>query len=225
MNPIVTICVLLFVFQVGFKAPPIGDIPFVVWLCLGFFPWFFFAEALNSASNSIIEYKFLLKNIFFRISYLPIIKILSALCIHLVFIILSIILLCFFGIYPEVYWLQVFYYMFCMVFLLLGLGWLTASLMVFVRDIGNIITIFIQFGFWLTPIFWNIQMLPEQLQTIVKLNPVYYIIQGYRDTFLFHTVFWEKPFLTFYFWFFTLFIFLLGLFVFKKTRPHFADIL
>jgi len=85
IHPSVTIMVLWFVFQVGFKSRPVQNVPFILWLMSGIIPWFFFSEAFASASNSIVEYNYLVKKVVFRVSALPLVKILSATFIHLFF--------------------------------------------------------------------------------------------------------------------------------------------
>jgi len=111
-----------------------------------------------------------------------------------------------------------------MVALLLGMGWLTSSSRVFVSDVSKFISLITTFGFWLTPIFWDIQRIPEKYHWIVNLNPAVYIVQGYRDAIVTHTWFWEKPYETLYFWFFTICVLLLGITVFRRLRPHFAEV-
>lgn len=81
---------------------------------------------------------------------------LSSLGIHLVLVVLLIIVFLLSGFMPTIYWLQIPYYILCIVVLALGLGWLTSSLRVFIKDIGEIIGVIIQFGFWLTPIFGHL---------------------------------------------------------------------
>ena len=61
--------------------------------------------------------------------------------------------------------------------------------------------------------------------TILKLNPFYYVVAGYRDSMLTGNWFWERPKLGIYFWVVTLVIGLVGLRVFKRLRPHFSDVL
>jgi lipopolysaccharide transport system permease protein/teichoic acid transport system permease protein len=83
----------------------------------------------------------------------------------------------------------------------------------------------VQFGFWLTPIFWSFKIVPEQYHDLIKLNPVYYIVEGYRDSLIYDTWFWERTELSFQFWIVALFFFFVGAVVFRKLRPHFADVL
>ncbi len=63
------------------------------------------------------------------------------------------------------------------------------------------------------------------LVNLLKLNPVFYIVQGYRDAMFAEKWFWERPIWTIYFWVLVLFIYIAGTHVFQKLRPHFADVL
>jgi teichoic acid transport system permease protein len=92
---------------------------------------------------------------------------------------------------------------------------------------AQLVNIFLQIGIWATPIMWNfddvIEKIPYWLQIVLKLNPMYYITSGYRDSFISGVGFWERPELTIYFWVLTIILFLLGTHVFKKLQPQFAD--
>ena len=101
---------------------------------------------------------------------------------------------------------------------------LTSALNVFFKDMGQIVNILLQFGIWITPIMWSYTMMGANAW-ILKLNPVYYITEGYRDSMLNSVWFWQRPTLTLYFWVVTLIILVLGTQVFKKMKPHFADVL
>ncbi len=223
--PSMTITILWFVFQVGFKSKPIDNFPFILWLVAGMFPWFFFAEGLTNGTNSITANGFLVKKVVFRVSLLPIVSLMTALIVHVFFIFFMFAMYIYYGYTPEIYWIQIFYYLFATCVLLLGLSWLTSSIVVFFKDIGQVVTMVIQFGFWLTPIFWSMKMVPEQYQWFIKINPVHYIVKGYRDSMINHTWFWEDMEMTIYFWVVTMIIFILGGLTFKKLRPHFADVL
>ncbi|WP_366923775.1 ABC transporter permease [Metallumcola ferriviriculae] len=225
VQPTVTILIFWFVFQVGFKARPVEDVPFILWLMCGMIPWFFFSEGLLTATNSILEKHYLVKNIVFRVALLPIIKIISALFVHLFFIIFLIIMFIAYGYTPNLYYLQLIYYLVATILLVVGLSWITSSLAVFTKDVSQFVNMVLQFGFWLTPIFWSLDMLPERYQFLIKLNPFYYIVTGYRDTLIYHSWFWNSPQLTVYFWAVTFTLLLVGAVLFRRLRPHFADLL
>lgn len=225
MNPIIMILIYWFVFQIGFRSMPIGDVPFVLWLTAGIIPWFFISEAISVGTYSIIDKSYLVKKVLFRISILPIIKIVSTLFIHVIFIVIMFVLFIIYGFKLDVYHIQVLYYLIASVVLVYGISLITSSLVIFSKDVGQIIGIIMQFGFWLTPIFWSFTIVPEKLQLIFKLNPFYYIVEGYRDAFIHKVWFWENPLLTAYFWIVTFIIVFIGYVLFKKLKPHFSDVL
>jgi lipopolysaccharide transport system permease protein len=226
VHPTVYVAILWFVFQVGFKSQPAGDVPFVLWMLSGIIPWFFFSECLNSATGSILENSFLLKKVNFSVGMLPIVKILSALVLHAFFIGIIFIMFLVYQRPITIHCLQVFYYLFATVMLLLGLSWLTSSVILFFRDMGQIVSMVVQFLFWMTPIFWSAKILPPKYLNMIKLNPIYYIVEGYRESFIYHVWFWEGHYMmTLYFWSVTGVIFICGAVVFRRLRPHFADVI
>lgn len=225
IQPTITVLIFWFVFQVGFKSMPVENFPFILWLVCGMFPWFFISESILSASNSIIESSFLVKKIVFRVELLPIVKIMSALVVHIFFVAVLFLMFAIYGYSISIYNLQIIYYFFAMICLSLGISWLTSSLTVFLHDVGQFAAMILQFGFWATPIFWHLKMIPEKFQFILKLNPAYYLVEGYRQCFIYKEWFWQHEFLTIYFWVFTAIVMFGGAWCFKKLRPHFADVL
>lgn len=114
-----------------------------------------------------------------------------------------------------------------MMILLLGLIYATSAIGSIFKDLGQIINIILQIGVWMTPIMWNIDgmELNPILITILKLNPMYYIVAGYRDSLINKAGFWEQPGMTIYYWILTIVLFIIGTKIFKKLKPHFADVL
>jgi ABC-type polysaccharide/polyol phosphate export permease len=225
IQPTIQILIFWFVFQVGFKSVPVDDFPFILWLICGMIPWFFFSDSVLSSSNSIIENMYLVKKVVFRIEVLPIIKIYSSFYVHFFFVLFLISMFMIYGYSPSIYYLQIPYFVIGTLLLVLGLGWLTSSLVVFLKDVGQVIAMLMQFGFWLTPIFYSLRIVPEKYHFILKLNPMYYVVEGYRDTFIYKKWFWEHPLLTLNFWLIVVMFLVVGRIVFKKLRPHFADVL
>ncbi|RXS76656.1 ABC transporter permease [Blautia faecicola] len=227
VQPIVTILVYWFVFSVGLKAGNISDYPFVLYLVSGIVPWFFFQDALNGGTNALMEYNYLVKKVVFKISVLPIVKMISALFVHAFFVVFSLVLCSLYGYTPSLATLQILYYSFCTFMLTLGLVYATSAIVVFFRDLTQIISIFLQVGVWLTPIMWDVNMLSNYpwLIKLFKLNPMYYIVTGYRDSMLGHVWFWNHWGWTVYFWIVTVVLFALGSWIFKRLKPHFADVL
>lgn len=225
VHPTVYIIILWFVFGYVFKSQPVKGVPFAFWLMVGMIPWFFFTDALSSATGSVIENAFLVKKVAFSISIVPLVKILSTLVIHLFFIAIILFLFILGGIAIPLHALQLVYYLAATIVLLTGLSWLTSSVIIFLRDVGQLVGMALQFLFWATPIFWSVSLLPEKYQPLIKLNPIVYIVEGYRDSLINRVWFWEHWLQGIYFWLITFALFVVGAIVFRRLRPHFADVL
>ena len=226
IQPAVTILVIWFAVSVGLRAGPTeSGIPYGPFLLMGLVPWFFISSAIIGATNSLMEFSYLIKKVNFRPSIIPIIKLLTALVIHLFFILILFIFAAAYGFRPSLYWLQLPYYLFATLVLVLGISWLTSSIMVFVRDVGQIVGVLIQLLFWATPLIWHHSLLEGNWRYMAYLNPFFYITNGYRETLFNQAWFFQYPGLTLYFWGVTGFFFVCGAMVFARLSPHYADVL
>ena len=223
--PIVTVLMYWFVFQVGMGNGSVHGHPFVLWLVAGLVPWMYFQDALNYGTDALRGYSFLVKKISFNISILPAVRVVSAFFIHAAFLMISLVLFTAMGEFPGVQILQALYYSFCTTALALGMVFFTSSVAVFFRDITQVIAIGLQVGTWATPILWQLERIDPKLHIFFKLNPMNYIVQGYRDALLYHRWFWEHPRYTAYFWAFTVIMYVIGVKAFQRLKPHFADVL
>ncbi len=225
LQPLLFIAVLYLVFTFGLRAGGTADgTPFVVYLITGMVAWFYFSENLSSNASIIKQHTFLLKKVDFRLSLLPMVKLMSSAAPHFFLLFTAIIVAALNGIYPSWYVLQLFYYFVAMVVLLLGIGWLTSATNLFISDVSKFVGVTTTFGMWLTPLIWDIAIVPEKYRWIVKLNPFNYIAEGYRDSIIYGVGFWTKPYETLYFWIVTTLILWIGITVFGKLRPHFAEV-
>lgn len=225
VQPTVTILVYWFVFQVGFRSGSIEGVPFVLWLMAGLVPWFFFNEALNSATVSLLDYGYLVKKVVFNINIIPIVRILSSLFVHVFFVLFMLCMFLLNGFNPCLEWIQLIYYSICLVAFVIGITYMTSSLVVFFRDLAQIIIVILQVLMWVTPIMWNWEIMPQGVQFILKLNPLYYIVQGYRNAMIYHEWFWSDTYLTIYFWIVAAICIIIGNKIFNKVRVHFADVI
>jgi len=224
LQPLLFISVLYMVFTLGFRAGVSDGMPFALYLVTGMICWIYLSSNLVSMTHAIKNHAFLVKKVDFRLSILPIVKLLSSLVAHVALVLLAIGIAWYKGYSPSLYTLQVVYYFAAMSALLLGLGWLTSSTSIFVKDISKLVSVMVQFGFWLTPVFWNIKMIPERYRWVIELNPAYYLVSGYRDSLVDRVAFWDKPLITAYYWVITLLFLLAGISVYRKLKPHFAEV-
>ena len=227
VQPVVTVAMYYVVFDVimGTGNAMVPDKPYVLFLTAGLVPWFYFNEALNNGTNALLEYNYLVKKVVFKISVLPIIKIIAATFIHVFFVLVMLVIAAIYGYYPSIYMIQLVYYSFCLFVFVLGLCYSTCAIMVFFKDIGQIISILLQIGMWATPILWDVNTLSPTVQMIVKINPLVYIVNGYRTAIFEKTWFWQDFYSTMYFWIVTVVVFGVGALVFKRLKVHFSDVL
>lgn len=226
VQPIVTIVIYYCVFQLGFKAMPPSeiDVPYVLWLVPAIVPWFYFNEAVSMGTGCLYDYNFLVKKVVFKVEVLPIIKNVSCIFVHIIFMMIMIAFFLVYGLHPNIYWIQIIYYTFCEFVLIVAITMMTSAVNVFFKDMSQIVNICLQFGMWVTPIMYDISMV-GRFAKYFKLNPFYYISEGFRDSMLNGVGFWEHPALSVYFWTVTLVLFVLGMYVFRRMKPHFADVL
>ena len=236
VQPIVTVLVYWFVFEKalnqGTQSTKAGiSVPYVLWLLGGLVPWFYFSEAVNNGTNTLVEYSYLVKKVVFNISTLPVVKLLSSVFVHLFFVAFMLIMYLCYGFMPTLYTLQIVYYSFAMMVLCAGIIYATSAITACFRDASQIVGIIMQVGIWATPIMWNMDGMIERgslhgpLMVILQANPMYYIVSGYRDSLINNVWFWEKPTLTIWYWVIAILFFVLGTSIFRKLRPHFADVL
>lgn len=230
VQPVITVLMYYIVFDKIFqsRAQAVAggiEIPYVLFLTAGLVPWFYFSEGLSNGTNALIQYNYLVKKVVFNIDILPIIKVVAASFIHLFFMCVLLIIAAIYGYYPSFYTIQLLYYSLCMFALLLAMSYFTSAIVVFFRDLSQIIQIALQIGMWATPILWNISSLGPTWQFVMKLNPVAYIVLGYRSTICESRGFWVDWKYTLYFWCFVAVFGFIGKKVFNKLKIHFADVL
>lgn len=224
IQPLTYAAIVTIVFSFGLRQNPGGKIPYLPYLISGMIAWHFFDAALRGLSGIIKNYSFLVRKGNFNLAILPLGKLLSLLAPHLVVVVATVGICWMKGFAPSLYTFQVIYYLTAMFCLLLGLSWITSATSLFVEDIQNLVGVFVQFGFWFTPIIWNIKMIPPQYRWIVNLNPAYYFVNGYRNSLIYKIPFWERPYVALYYWLLTLVILLLGAVVFRRLKPHFGEV-
>jgi lipopolysaccharide transport system permease protein/teichoic acid transport system permease protein len=223
VDPIAFVGILYLIFSSRFNNSGSGEIPFVVYLLCGNMAFDLFSN-LQNLTQVIRDHEFLVKKVQFRMELLPIVRLVSGLILHGIVMSVAISIILFNGIWPDFYWFQLLYYIFALSVFLTGASWLTSSVYLFFPDISHITAIINRVLFFLTPVFWKLEDLPEATARWVKLNPMVYIVNGYRDSLLYGRGFWCYPWQTLYFWAFTLGLIWAGITVHNKLRPHFAEV-
>lgn len=225
LQPMITIALYWFVFQLGFKSQPIDDFPFILWLMVGLVPWFFISESIVNATTSMADYSYLVKKVVFKIDYLPLAKMLSVFFVQIALIALAIICITAAGFKPSFCYLQLFIYIVYMFLFATAVSYLTATLFVFFKDVIQIVSIVIQVVFWMTPIVYMIDNMPEGIRGVLTFNPIYYVISGFRNALVYRQWGGYGIGMTIYYWGILAVLLFVGIAIFKKCKDHFADVL
>jgi ABC-type polysaccharide/polyol phosphate export permease len=224
LDPLAFVTILYFVFGARFGDRMEMGVPYIAYLLCGYIAFGLFSDSLNNLTTVVKDHSFLLKKVNFSIAILPIMRLLTNLFVHFIVLAICMGVLLIINVSISVFWFQILYYILALSFFLIAAAWFTSSVYLFFPDIRNIISIITRVLFFTTPIFWTTEAFPSNVLFVLKLNPLFYIVNGYRNSLLYRQGFWESPWLTAYFWAFSFLVLLLGVVVFKKLRPHFADV-
>ena len=226
-TPILMLGVYTFVFGVVFKSrwPEVstGSVNFPIILFSGLLIYNFVAECLSKAPGIIIGNANYVKKVVFPLEILPVVTVLASL-FH--FFISFIVWLCFYLVVaglPPITIVLLPLVIAPVVLMVVGLCWLLSASGVFLRDINQIIGVFISMLMFLSPVFYSISSLPPKYQTIMYFNPLTGTIGQMRDVMI-----WGKTG-DWGLWYCQLVlsaVFAWICFVwFQKTRKGFADVL
>lgn len=206
------------------KALPDNNFTFGLWLFAGLLPWIAFSGGLVQSANSVVGQPNLVKKVVFPLSLLPLVPILSSFIESSFGLMLLIVFVAFtshtlhatLALLPLVWLTQLL--------LTAGMGYLAAGLTVFLRDIPQTLGVILNIWMYATPIIYPATAIPEGLRTwIFWLNPMTAIVEFYRDIVLNGEVkHWGELGVATTISFV---LFCCGLWVYRRLRPAFADVL
>ena len=183
INPLVMILIYTVIFTTVMRARLPGvdsTFAYSIYLCAGLLTWSLFAEITSRAQNVFLDNANLMKKINFPRLCLPVIVVINALLnFSIVFGLFSFFLLMT-GNFPGWTFLGIFPVLFILVLFAIGLGITVGILNVFFRDVGQFFTVFLQFWFWLTPIVYSADMLPEKIQSLFAFNPMSSLMTAFQ---------------------------------------------
>lgn len=226
-----TIAIYYFVFGIGiYGGSGIDGAPFFIWLICGLIPWFFIAPSITQGANSVHQKIGLVSKMNFPVSLLPTIRIASNSFQFVIMLGILIVISLLYGIVPSLYTLQIIYYTFCMYVFLISLSLITSTIATLARDFQAFIQSMMRMLFYLTPILWDTERLTNTLgewgpflANVLKLNPLFYIIEGFRNSILGRAWFYEDLVYMGYFWVVTFALLYYGSKLHLKFRKNFMD--
>lgn len=225
-HPTIRVLTYWFAFGYIYNRKNVGDIPFLAWMFAGMICWFFISPCISEGCSSIHRKSDLVTKMKFPVSILPMTFILENLFDHACLFIVNLVVQLAYGIRPSIYWFEIIYYLLCSVVFLYSLALVTSVLNSFARDTRKFIASIMRLLFYLSPVFWSIDRLEGTvLKEIIIRNPLYYMIQGYRDAFFYHRGILAYGASMRWFWGITIVLFCIGSTMMYKGRTHFVDTL
>jgi len=187
IHPLVLLVSWVFVFQICFKATlPPGEVTtnYTLFLFAGMLPWLLFSETVQRSANSLVEHSNLITKTVFPAEIVPVSVFLSALISHAMALGLAVGAIAIWENHFSALVLLVPLYAFLLGLFAVGIGWVAASLQVYLRDTAQLVSVVLTFWFWLTPIFITEDLVPERLRFLLAANPLAYVVRAYRQALL-----------------------------------------
>ena len=183
-------------------------------------------DMLTQGTDSIRKYSYLVTKMKFPVSTIPTFVSISKLMIHLILLVITIIIFIIMGYPPDIYILQLPFFV-LMNFIFFTIFSLFSSLLSSMsKDFSNLVKSFITAIFWLSGILWNANKIDKVwLKKLLMLNPVTYIVEGYRNCFINKIWFWQQPKRLMYFVIIVVILLIMAIWVYKKLRKEIPDVL
>ncbi|MGQ9427457.1 ABC transporter permease [Gilvimarinus sp. F26214L] len=188
LPPAAQIAVYTIVFSrlMGARLPGIGDgLAYSIYLCAGFVAWGLFTDIVTRNLSVFLDNANMVKKLVFPRICLPATVLGSAVINFLIISVIFWIFLAAIGRLPRANIIAVLPLVAIQLLLSLGLGLSLGILNVFVRDVGQLTHIVLQFWFWLTPIVYPIAILPDSVRALVSLNPMTPVVTAYQQIFVY----------------------------------------
>jgi ABC-type polysaccharide/polyol phosphate export permease len=196
---------------------------YALFLFCGFLPWWLFQETVTRSANSMLDNANLITKTVFPAEIVPVSIFLSSLASHLMVVAAVGVG---YGVVTGHFsmWMLVLpVYMLLVGLFAIGVGWIVASLQVYLRDTAQVFTVILIFWFWVTPIFVSEQQIPERFRFALHLNPLAFVVQAYRDRLLSYRIpsLHDFAIITAY----AVTVFVAGGLFFRHLKRGFADVL
>lgn len=189
IHPLMQVAIFAFILShvLASKLPGIDNpYAYAIYLMAGTLAWNLFAEVMQRSLTLFIDNGNLLKKIAFPRISLPMIVVGGALLNNVLLLLAILLIFLLLGHLPgvQILWLPLL--MLVTLGLGLGLGLILGVLNVFLRDIGQVVPIVLQFLFWFTPVVYMSSIIPEQYRQWLALNPMYSLVEAYHQVLVFN---------------------------------------
>ncbi len=220
VNPLSQMIILSFVFSTIVRVPS-GDVPFPLFFFVGLVPWMFFANALASGTDSVVNASSLVTKVYFPREVLPTAAVLTKLVDLFFGIVILAALMVYYGDPPSVtaFWFPLLFLV--QLVFTLGLTLPLAALNLYFHDVRFLVGVALTLWFYLTPIIYPIDIVPHRYLWVFDINPNSLFINAYRRVILHGEA--PEPGKILLGAVIAIGTFVIGYYLFKKMEKGFAD--
>jgi lipopolysaccharide transport system permease protein len=182
IHPVVLLLSWVFVFQWCLKIPPppgAGD-HYTLYIYCGYLPWMLFQETIQRSASTLTEHASLITKTVFPSEILVVVTYLSNLLTHIIAVTIAVLAIRFITGHFSVLTILLPFWTLLLGLFAVGLGWIFASLQVYIRDTAQAVAVALTGWFWITPIFIDETMFPDKARFLVHYNPIAYVVRAYR---------------------------------------------
>lgn len=229
-SPAIQVLTYWLVFGVAWGRKPIDGVPYMPWVVVGYSAWWFIQPCINEGCNAVFSKTNVITKMKFPVSVLPATVCAKELFNHLCMLIITFVTILLCGYRPSVNWLWLFYYLVCIFIFVESISMILSVLTMLWRDIKKLVTSFMRMLMYFSPVIWECQFNKhvahyQVLNKIMKLNPIYYVVNGYRDSIFYGKTPMDHPYMTLYFWVVVLAMFSIGCSLMYKFKTKFIDLI
>ena len=228
IKPAVTIFVYWFTFQIGLRgSSEVEGFPFFLWLISGVIPWFYMSDMITGGTECIRKYSYLVTKMKFPISTIPTFFSISKFMVHLALMLIMIAIFIIMGYPPDIYLIQLPIYMLFSFVFFTAFSLFASLLACMSKDFANLVKSLVTAVFWLSGVIWNINTMKDipWLKMLLKVNPVTYLVEGYRNCFIHKTWIWESPKTLIAFLVILLVLIIISIWTYRRLRKEIPDVL
>jgi len=222
IRPLLTMIVFTVIFGKIAKLPSEG-VPYPLLVFSAMLPWQFFSNALLDSSNSLIGNANMISKVYFPRLVMPTSAVIVSFADFVISFSILIMVMIWYRFTPSLNILFLPFFIFITFMAALGAGLFLCALNVKYRDFRYVVPFVIQLGLYISPVGFSSHIVPENYKLLYALNPMVGVIDGFRWALLGNTPLYIPGLLASLLTVF--FIFISGLWYFRKTEKDFADVI
>ncbi len=234
LSPAIQVLTYWLIFGVAWNRKPIEirgiTVEYMPWLVIGYTCWWFAQPSITNGCSAIFSKINVITKMKFPVSVLPATVIAKEFFNHCCMLIIAIVTVIAFGYYPNWYWLNLIYFMFATFCLCEALALILSVLTMLWRDVKKLVVSLTRMLMYFSPIIWDCHFrasvpFARYINLIMKMNPLYYLVNGYRESVFYQLPFWHHRALMLWFWAVVLVLFVFGCMLMYKFKKKFIDLI